>query len=120
MKQMRFAATALGAKKAPGKHPRFAASAEKNQWARQVPGNGSARARNFFSVIDRRWVHFGYVVIDVAVVSFNCLLQFYLLSAPPSFVHTLYRGGLKLTGDLPLRPYFGYLLVYAILVVLVC
>ena len=89
-------------------------------WARQVPGNGFERRRHVFSAMDRKWVHLGYVLVDVFLISFNCFFIFCLRFSSLGPWNVLLYGRLSLPADLPLKPYIGFLLIYVILIVLLC
>lgn len=114
-----FAGTAAGVQRAsaPSKSPE---PPESNGLARQVPGNGSAGSRQISSAIDRRWVHLCYMLIDIVLIAVNGLLAFYLRLMPLSLSQVLNSKHLGLRADLSPRLYGGYLLLYAILVVVMC
>ncbi len=113
-------ANAAGVKRAPVPASGSAGPTQSGGWARQVPGNGSAGKRRLFAAMDRRWVHLGYVLIDVILISLNGLLAFYVRFVPFSPWYVLRTGGLGLSADFPLRLYVGLLVLYAILILLLC
>ena len=120
MKRVLFGSTAAGVKSASAPAASFAGPSQSSGWARQVPGNGSAGKRRLFAAMDRRWVHLSYVLIDILLISLNGLLAFYVRFVPFSVWHVLRTGGLGLSAEFPHKPYGGFLLLYAILIVLLC
>jgi len=113
-------ASAAGAKSAPAPIPSPKVPSDGNEWARQVPGNGSAGHRRIFSSIDRKWVHACYVLLDIFLISLNCLVAFYLRFATFPIWHAVRSKQLGLGVDFPLKPYLGFCLIYAVLIVLLC
>jgi exopolysaccharide biosynthesis polyprenyl glycosylphosphotransferase len=99
--------------------PTFTGPAQGGQWARQVPGNGSHDKKRF-STLDRSWVHVSYVLIDILLISFSGVLAFWLRFVPSPIWHALRTGGSGLATGIPVKPYGGFLLLYAILIVLGC
>lgn len=112
--------SATGAKSALAPTPLPKVPSNGNDWARQVPGNGSAGHRRIFSSIDRKWVHACYVLLDIFLISFNCLAAFYLRYATLPIWHFLRTKQVTLDVNFPLKPYLGFLFLYDILIVLLC
>lgn len=115
-------ASAAGTKRAPALAPVPAPSGPSNfdAWARQVPGNGSSGRHRIFSSIDRKWVHGSYVLVDVLLISFNCLVAFYFRFASLPVWHVLRGKSIALGADTPLKPYVGFWMLYTVLIVLLC
>ncbi len=90
-----------------------------NGWARQVPGNGGTGNGGMFAGLNRRWVHFSYVLIDVLFVCFSGMLAFFLRFVPVSLWHMVRTSSMGLGTDFPFKPYAGFLLLYTILIVLI-
>lgn len=120
MSQILFASAGAGVKADTGVAPNSANSLPDNGWARQVPGNGSERRGSLFTAINRKWVHFGYVVIDVLLIASSCLLAFFWRFVNLPTWKALHTAHLWLPDEFPLRPYAGFLLVYAALIILLC
>lgn len=114
-----FAGSA-GAKRASAPAPSPAGTPNGNGWARQVPGNGSADHHRLFSSIDRKWVHASYVLLDIFLISFNCLFVFYLRYAALPVWQVMRAQQLKLNVNFPLKPYVGFWFICVILNVLLC
>jgi exopolysaccharide biosynthesis polyprenyl glycosylphosphotransferase len=89
-----------------------------NGWARQVPGNGTTGSGRLLGALNRKWVRLSYVLIDLILISINGLLAFSLRFVPLSPWHLIQTPKLGLGADFPLKPYIGFLLLYAILIVL--
>jgi len=115
-----LASAAAGMKHAPDPAPGIANPSQSEAWARQLPGNGSRHERGFFAQVDRRWVHLSYVLIDIFLISVNGLLAFYIRFVPLSRWHVLPTVGPGLAADFSSKPYGGFLLLYAILILLFC
>jgi len=112
-------ASAAGAQTAPDPSPGQRGHSDSNGWARQVPGNGSTGNGRPFSALNRRWVHFSYVLIDAILISTDGLLAFSLRFVPVSLWHLIQTTGYGLGADFPRKAYAGFLLLYAILIVLI-
>lgn len=89
-----------------------------NGWARQVPGNGTTGSGHLLAALNRKWVRLSYVLIDLILISINGLLAFSLRFVPLSLSHLIQTPKLGLGADFPQKPYIGFLLLYAILIVL--
>ncbi len=111
-------ASAAGTKLAPAVAP--AGPSNNDSWARQVPGNGSKGGHQIFPSIDRKWVHGSYVVVDALLISFNCLVAFYLRFGTLPVWHVLRGARPSLAIDFALRPYVGFWMLYTVLIVLLC
>src|SRR5215472_6876726 len=116
--RMLFAGTAFGVKRASAPPPSNGDLKQGNGWARQVPGNGSEGKRRLFAAADRRWVHLIYVLIDIVLISFGALAAFLVRFVPLGTWHVLHAGGWG--ANFELKSYSGFLLLYAILIVLLC
>lgn len=117
IKPMLFASTAAGVKTVAAPSVNLGTPSQGNGLARQVPGNGSAEKHRFFAELNRKWVHLSYVLVDVVLVLLNGLVASYAAVLPATW-HAIYAGTLEFRAGLPLQPYTGFLLLYAILIVL--
>lgn len=97
-----------------GSHP---GQAQKSKWARQVPGNGSNATRNLFSAMNRKWVHVSYVLIDLLLICLSGAGAFFFRFASAG-VSLHHQFGSGLVTEAPIKPHLGFLLVYAILILL--
>jgi exopolysaccharide biosynthesis polyprenyl glycosylphosphotransferase len=95
-------------------------SAPTSGWARQVPGNGFDRRHHPFAALNRKWVHLGYLFVDLILIGLSCSLAFFVRFVELPLREVLRTHRLGLGPDFPLKPYAGFLLVYAILIVLLC
>lgn len=115
-----FSGSAAGVKRAPSPVPTSAGTSPDSKWARQVPGNGSPGKRHLFAIMDRRWVHLAYVLIDVVFISSSSLVAFFLRFVPFPIWNVSHAGGLGLSTDFPSKSYLGFLMLHVILIVLLC
>jgi exopolysaccharide biosynthesis polyprenyl glycosylphosphotransferase len=67
-----------------------------------------------------RWVQIGYVVADVLLVCINAAVVFYFRFVADPLVGLPHFRPSAVPGDLPLKEYVGFLLLYAALTLLFC
>jgi exopolysaccharide biosynthesis polyprenyl glycosylphosphotransferase len=87
-------------------------------WARQVPGNGSNAKNNLFSAVNRKWVHISYALIDLLLISLSGTVAFAYRFATLSLHSAYLHGNDGVAVSDFAKEHFGFLLLYAILIVL--
>lgn len=88
-------------------------------WARQVPGNGCNAKNNLFSAVNRQWVHISYVLVDLVLISLSGLVAFTVRFTTVALLGVYLRRSSGLPMSVFVKEHFGFLLLYAILIVLV-
>lgn len=87
-------------------------------WARQVPGNGSNAKNNLFSAVNRKWVHISYVLIDLLLISLSGVVAFTFRFTTLTLLGAYLHRNSGATTSVSGVEHFGFLLLYAILIVL--
>jgi exopolysaccharide biosynthesis polyprenyl glycosylphosphotransferase len=117
-----FASAGATVERPPLVIPEAKGPADTGKWLRQVPGNGNSSAGKLerATPLNRSWVHFGYVLIDVLLICANGLLAFYLRFITLPLQAGIWQTGPKFAADFPTKQYAGFLLLHTILIVLFC
>lgn len=85
-----------------------------------TPKRDGHRAQNSGPLFRGRWVQVSYALIDFALACFNGVVAFSMRFSPRVPSDLLHWKGLSLDQGLPTDRYLGFLLLYAVMILLFC